>query len=225
MMGAGLLLFAITTTSFVAAAVLSVSAAVIMRILDGSWITTLRLLRLLRWFVLPILLLHLLFTPGQLLMPGWPLPVSREGLMQGLWLSLHLITIYAVAILMFRLLKQHEWLGLLMRLPRGGELLLIRALMLISMKKQITELLLHLRQQYRLRRNWKQLPLLFMALFKRALTDAGMHAQALWLRWPQQPSIALSMADGPCCITPSAMLLSLLWAVCGGVGLLSPWLI
>jgi len=138
--------------------------------------------------------------------------------------SLHLVAIYAMAMLMFRLLKQHEWLGLLMRLPRCGELLLIRALMLVSMKKQMTELLLHLRHQYRLRRNWKQLPLLFMALFTRALADAGMHAQALWLRWPQQPSIALAVTDKPHGITGLTRLFSLLWAGCGGAGLLLPWL-
>jgi len=59
-LGAGLLLFTITTDSFITAAALSVLAAMIMRMLDGSWITTLRLLRLLRWFVIPILLLHML---------------------------------------------------------------------------------------------------------------------------------------------------------------------
>jgi len=96
--------------------------------------------------------------------------------------------------------------------------------MLISMQKQMTELLLHLRQQYRLRRNWRQLPLLFMALFKRALTDAGMHAQSLWLRWPQRPSVAASVAREPRPATCSAILFSLLWSVCGGVGLLSSWL-
>ncbi len=223
MMGGGLMLFAISTRSFMLATGLCITAAAMMRMLDGNWLTTLRLLRLLRWFVIPILLLHLLFTPGQLLLPGWSLPVSREGLRQGAWLSLHLVAIYAVAMLMFRLLRRHEWLGLLKHLPKCGESLLIRALMLMSMKKQMAALLSLLRQQYRLRSSRKQLPLLLMAAFRCALADATAHAQALWLRWPQQPFRMLVAADESCDSGLFAMSLSLLMAVCGSAGLLSPW--
>jgi len=224
MLGAGLLLLAITSHSFAVASLLVALAGIIIRILDDNWITTLRLLRLLRWFVIPILLLHLLFTPGQLLMPGWPIPVSREGLIQGLWLSLHLAAIYSVAMLMFRLLRQYEWLALLILLPTCGERLLIQALMLISMKKQMTELLLHLQQRYRLRHDWKKLPLLFMAAFSRSLADAKAHAQALWLRWPQHPSsIFATIGEKNSAPVLYRWLLSTLWAVCGGAGLLFPW--
>jgi len=223
-LGSGLLLFAISNISFGVAMVLMAAAAMIMRSLDGNWMTTLRLLRLLRWFVIPILLLHVLFTPGQLLWPGLPVSVSREGLMLGLWLSVRLATIYAMAMLMFRLLRQSEWLGLLIRAPKFGEQLMVRALVLMSMKKHMTERLLHLRQQFNLRHDWKKMPLLLMTVFRQTLTDASSYAQMLWLRWPQQVSMLIPVSSAYKAPTKQRYFFSVLWAACGCTGLVTPWL-
>ena len=224
MMGFGLLFLAVSATSLWFALLLAVFAAVIVRLLDGDWRTSFRLLRLLRWFIIPILLLHMLFTPGQLLLPGLPIGVSREGLMRGLWLSVHLASMYAMAILMFRLLSQAEWLRLIMRLPHSGERLMIQAFMMMSMKQQMGTLLLYLRQQLRLRYGWKKLPALLMTAFRHALADASIHAQILWLRWPQYPSVLATVSAENSISTANKRLFSILWASCGGISLLLPWL-
>jgi len=223
-MGFGLLLLTITTTSLWLSLLLAVLAAVIIRLLDGNWRTSLRLLYLLRWFVIPILLLHMFFTPGQLLFPGWPIGVSREGLMQGVRLSLHLSSMYAMAMMMFRLLSHAEWLRLLMRLPWFGERMMVQALMMMSMKQHMAQLLLYLRQQFRLRYDWKKAPLLLMTAFRQALADASTHAQMLWLRWPQQPSMLLSTGIENRISTLHNYLFSTLWATVGCISLLLPWL-
>ncbi len=223
-MGFGLLLLTIMTTSLWLSLLLTVLATVMIRMLDGNWRTSVRLLYLLRWLVIPILLLHILFTPGQLLFPGWPIGVSREGLMQGIRLSLHLSSMYAMAIMMFRLLGHAEWLRLLMQLPWFGERMMVQALMMLSMKQHMGQLLLYLRQQFRLRYDWKKAPLLLMAAFRQALADASTHAQMLWLRWPQQPSMLISTADKKHLPVLPNYLFSTLWAALGCISLLLPWL-
>ncbi|MDQ6979633.1 MAG: hypothetical protein Q9M09_05550 [Mariprofundaceae bacterium] len=70
---------------------------------DGSTLFLLQAWRLLRWLLLPILLLHPLFTPGELLITGWPF--TREGWVQGSWLTLHLTSLYLAAMLLNRLLS------------------------------------------------------------------------------------------------------------------------
>ncbi|MDQ6975505.1 MAG: hypothetical protein Q9M22_02945 [Mariprofundaceae bacterium] len=61
--------------------------------------------RLLRWLLLPIVVLHAVFTPGAFLMPGWPF--TYEGLSRGSWLALHLAALYLSAMLFSRLLSLH----------------------------------------------------------------------------------------------------------------------
>jgi len=224
LLGSGFLFLAITTASIHSGLLVAILALALIRALDGNWRTGFRLLRLLRWFVIPILLLHMLFTPGQLLLPGWPIGVSREGLMQGLWLSIHLTGIYAMAILMFRLLDHAEWLRLLMLLPRFGEPMMVKALMMMSMKQHMARLLSDLRQQFRLRFDWKKLPLVLMAAFSHALTDASTHAQILWLRWPQQSYLPVTLVDGSRATMSHRYLFSTLWATCGAAILVLAWL-
>ena len=196
-----------------------------IRLLDGSWATSLRVLGLLRWFVIPILLLHILFTPGQLLLPGFPVAVSREGLLQGIWLSIHLISIYALAILMFRLLSREEWLRFILLLPGIGERLMVQVLMMISMKNHLTELLSYIRQQYCLRHDWKKTPLLLMSAFKQALIDASAYAQMLWLRWPQQPFMVIPVTGQGTSYNPvHRYLFSTLWVSCACIVFLLLWL-
>lgn len=222
LLGFALLFLSLTTTSIWLCLFLAVISAVMIRLLDGNWATSLRVLGLLRWFVLPILLLHSLFTPGELLLPGFPVSVSREGLVQGIWLSVHLITIYALAMLMFRLLSREEWLRIILLLPRIGERVMVQVLMMISMKNHMAELLSYLRQQYGLRHDWKKIPLLLMSAFRQALVDASAYAQMLWIRWPQLPMLVpvTSQTTNPV----HRYLFSALWASCACMVFLLSWL-
>jgi len=225
LLGSGLLFLTVTNTSISFGLLLAMLASALIRLLDGHWSTTLRLLGLLRWFVLPILLLHMLFTPGQLLFPGWPIGVSREGLVQGTWLSVHLTGIYVMAMLLFRLLEVPEWLRLLALLPRYGERLMVQALMMAPMKKHMGKLLSHLRWQFRLRHDRKKIPMLLMAAFSQTLSDASIQAKILWLRWPQQPSMLAAITDKNRVSGMHRYMFSTLWAACGCAGLLLPWFV
>ncbi|MDQ6982910.1 MAG: hypothetical protein Q9M08_07930 [Mariprofundus sp.] len=197
-----------------------------IRLLDGNWATSLRVLGLLRWFVIPILLLHTLLTPGQLLLPGFPVAVSREGLTQGIWLSIHLISIYALAILMFRLLRREEWLRFILLLPGIGGRVMVQVLMMMSMKKHMAELLSCLRQQYRLRHDWKKTPLLLMSAFKHTLLGASAYAQMLWLRWPQQLPMLVSVAGQSTSYNSvHRYFFSALWVSCACMIFLLLWLL
>jgi len=225
LLGFALLFLSLTTTSIWLCLFLAVISAAMIRLLDGNWTTSLRVLGLLRWFILPILLLHTLFTPGQLLLPGFPIAVSREGLVQGMWLSVHLITIYAMAMLLFRLLSRDEWLRFILLLPGIGERLMVQVLMMVSMKNHMAELLSYLRQQYGLRHDWKKMPLLLMSAFKQALIDASAYAQMLWLRWPQQLSTLVSATSQTIVYTPAQRyFFSALWASCACMVFLLLWL-
>ncbi len=79
-----------------------------------------RAMKLLIWLFVPILLLHALFTPGELIVSGMLLPVSFEGLKMAGWLALHLAAIFFSALLLFRLLTQKEWMRLVTRIPMLG---------------------------------------------------------------------------------------------------------
>jgi len=189
LLGLGLLCLSSMSQSMLLSLFLVLLSMVMLRVLDGHVLTSLRLLGLLRWFVLPIVLLHALFSPGQLLMLAWFIPISREGVVQGVSLSLHLAAVFFVAMLMFRLLKRAEWLRYILLLPYLGQRLLVYAWMMGGMKANITTLLHDLRTQFRWRKDWKRAALLLLSIFRQVLADASEHAAMLWLRWPVLISI------------------------------------
>jgi len=197
-------------------------SASLMRLLDGHWLTSIRLLRLMRWFLVPILVLHALLSPGQLLIPEWFVPISREGLMQGIRLSLHLSAVFFVAMLMFRLLKRAEWLSYILVIPALGQRLAVYVWMMNSMKINITIVLADLRLQFRLRRDLKRCVLLLLAAFQQSLADASDHAAMLWLRWPKQPLFSVIESEGS--TSRHYCIASLILAVLGCAAFLQPWL-
>jgi len=222
--GSGLLFLAIMTHSMLLSLLLLVLSAVLIYILDGHGLTNLRIMRLLHWFIIPIILLHTLFSPGRLLWPDFFIPMSREGLIQGTMLSLHLSVIFFVAILLFRLLKRSEWLRYMIILPCLGKQLVIYVWMMSCMKMNNRSLLGDLRLQFRLRKDMKSVPLLLISAFRQSLNDASEHACTLWLRWPAHMR----------CLSPVSMqqrapevhydAVSLLLASVGFTAFLWPWM-
>jgi len=166
-------------------AVLSLTLSLcLIYLLEDGWLTIIRMLRLLRWFVIPILLLHALLSPGQLVLPGWPLPVTWEGMNQGIWLSVHLSTIFAAALVLSRVLRRSEWMYGIMLLPFAGKQIIVFQMMMSAMKTNITEQLHHLRQQWNLRSDWRMATVFLLSTFRMALSAGREQARALWLRWP-----------------------------------------
>jgi len=184
LLATALLLLAIMTQSIVWYVLLMFASIFMLRLLDGHWLTSIRLMRLMRWFLIPILLLHALLSPGQLLWPELFSFITKEGLMQGLGLSLHLAAVFFVAMLMFRLLRRAEWLYYILLIPYIGQRLAVYVWMMHSMKINIMLLLADLRMQFRLRKDLKYIALLLMSAFQQTLANAGDHAAVLWLRWP-----------------------------------------
>jgi len=64
----------------------------------------------LRWLLIPILVFHIFFTPGEIVWVGLALPISYEGLTLGLHLSLKLYEMFMCALLLGRLLPMRLWL-------------------------------------------------------------------------------------------------------------------
>ncbi|OIO73088.1 MAG: hypothetical protein CO187_00670 [Zetaproteobacteria bacterium CG_4_9_14_3_um_filter_53_7] len=210
-----LLLLSITSHLVVLNLCLIVVATLLIRGLDGHWQKLVHMLRLLRWFVFPILLLHLMFSPGQLMFPDYGLPLTWQGLQQGGWLSLHLVCIFMVAMLMFRALNNSEWNRLLLTLPFAGKHLAVYLFMLAPMRQRISHDLHILKQQWTLRRDWSKFPLLILTAFRLALTSAADQVQLLWLRWPQflhhkpavcsETDVAARIAINTCCLVVALM--------------------
>jgi len=192
-----------------------------IRILEGEWLTVVRLLRLLRWFVLPIFLLHSLLSPGQLIFAG--LPMTWEGVNQGMWLSVHLGSIFAAALLLSRLLQRSEWLQAIMLLPFAGKRIIVFLMMMTAMQIHITDQLRHLKQQWNLRSDWQMTAVFLLASFRMALAVGREQARMLWLRWPETGS-GMHMNMAACEQNTSyRWTLSLVWLCAGFVGIVVAW--
>ena len=99
-------------------------SVLLLRFRHSTWQPIFRAARLLLWLLIPIFILHLMFTPGQLIWPGSVLPFSREGLFEGAWLALHLCTLFYAAMLLSGSLSSEEWALYCLRLPWIGPKLL-----------------------------------------------------------------------------------------------------
>jgi len=179
-----LLMLASTTTSTAYGLIVLLIACLSVRAIDKQWDRVGRSFGLLRWFIIPILLLHLCFSPGQLMLPGWALPFTWEGLQLGLQLSVHLAALFFAAIVMFLALRRSEWIQLLLLLPFFSSSAITYLVMMTPLRSSVGELLQAFRSRWQLRRSWQQLPVMLVSTFSTALALAEVQSQQLWLRWP-----------------------------------------
>ncbi|MDQ6954436.1 MAG: hypothetical protein Q9M20_03230 [Mariprofundaceae bacterium] len=75
-----------------------------------AWQHWVRSWRILRWLLIPIIVLHGLFTPGEIIWVNFTVPISYEGLSLGLHLSLQLSEMFVGALLLGYLLPMKVWL-------------------------------------------------------------------------------------------------------------------
>lgn len=166
--------------------------------------------RLLRWLIIPILLLHMLLTPGAIVAPSLPLPISREGLWQGLWLSLHLAEMFVAAMALSRLLSWREWLKWLGSWPLLGGRLETDARLFLLMQRDAR--LLIERQRRRWREHRLDLILLARLLAETLMQMLGrseLQAERLWRNWHSRRLQALFVGNGTDCKQGP-----LTWTVC-----------
>lgn len=220
LLGLALLSLATATPSPVYGFILILIAALFVRVIENSWSRVVRSIGLLRWFIIPILLLHLLFSPGQLLLPGWPLPFTWEGLQLGLHLSVHLAAIFFAAITLFLCLTRNEWTQALLLMPFSSRAVTTYVIMIAPLRHSVGGLLHSLRLQWNLRSSWQQSPQMLVSAFTAALAVAEVQSQQLWLRWPASEVTGL---DSPSQATPLWQVASLLSAMIGLLGLGVAW--
>jgi len=217
--GIGFLVLASACSDSERSLLLSVLSIVMIRYIDGNWLTIHRLAGLLIWFFVPILLLHAFFSPGQLLFPGGWLSVTVEGLQRGIQLCSHLMAVFLAAMLMFRLLKYGEWLAAVAGLPYVGRRLLPLLWMIVPMRTIVLCRLRDIKQQYQLRNDWRLLPQLLLSACSQVLLMSAQVASALWLRWPAEPVIARQSYM----LKNNSMALDALLMVAGTAALLLVW--
>ncbi|MBL1351906.1 MAG: hypothetical protein COA61_001005 [Zetaproteobacteria bacterium] len=74
--------------------------------------------QLLRWILIPTVVLHAIFTPGALIFPQFFIPISQEGLQLGGSLALHWAAIFTLAMLLGRLFPIERWIEGVSHYPR-----------------------------------------------------------------------------------------------------------
>jgi len=155
---------------------------------DGGLAVLAQAWRLLRWLLLPIVLLHAFFTPGAALFPDWPL--TQEGMQKGGWLALHLSGLYLAAMLFSRLLSLH----LLMRLasfnPHSKRLMPIYIRLLPPIMQGIqTEVQQHAKQWRAQGHSLRQLPAVLHQLVANMEQQSRLIAQHVAAAWSSTPMI------------------------------------
>ena len=178
----------------------------------------LRALALLRWLVIPIILLHALFTPGALIMAGMAWPVSVEGLQAGGWFSLHLIVIFFAAMLFSQLLTQREWVNSALKFPMIGEALLPYHLLMSRCWHRIRSMLGDEYVAWQQERQGVRTLLPHLSgMPVRALTQSRKVAGEIWNDWDQQVLELLQEKGRPTIsimATVSALFLAILmWSI------------
>ncbi|MDQ6962578.1 MAG: hypothetical protein Q9M28_08635 [Mariprofundaceae bacterium] len=179
----------------------------LLRIRSGSWQLIIRSWLLLRWFILPVLVLHLFFTPGEFLFAGGP---TKEGLHAAIWYSLHLFILFLSGLLLSRSLSFKEWSAVCACSPFIGKTLHLLLSLMWPMYHDFKQRMQLYYQQWLLRKRWRQLPTLLLAILIQMLHQGQVHAGHVWLRWDGQvrwPSMILNGYAIQC------ILFSFLWCV------------
>ncbi len=142
-----------------------------------------RLWRMLRWLIIPTVVLQLIFTPGVYIFPQLPWSPSYEGLEHSLRLSLHLIAWFVAAWLLVSLVMLREWWGLLNRIPLVGSLWADSLRRIPSMLQTLNIRLLFLRYRWRLEGGrWRDVPSLATAVVGQVLAQGDLRAELHWLQ-------------------------------------------
>jgi len=164
------------------------ASVLLLRCKKPTWRPVFRAARLLLWLLIPILLLHLLFTPGQLIWPGSSLPFSREGLFEGVWLALHLCTLFFSAMLLSASLSSHEWAWYCLRLPWVGASLFPYVKLATPIRALASRGLADARRELRLAGGLRDMPQVLVALTGLIVElwhASATEAEAVWQSWDE----------------------------------------
>lgn len=142
--------------------------------------------QMLRWLLIPTLVLHAIFTPGALIFPHFFMPISYEGLALGASLAWHWASVFTLAMVLGYLFPAQHWLNAMVRFPRLYKLLYPYLHLFSRMNLLIRALL---RRHYR---KWKkdahkitQFPHYMLSLLQRMQYYSKRSALYLWIHWEQ----------------------------------------
>ncbi len=190
---------------------------------DGSK-RILRALLLLRWLVIPIILLHALFTPGALIVSGLIWPISVEGIQSGLWFSFHLVVIFFAAMFFSIVLTRKEWIEAILKLPMAGHRILPYAMLLDQCWRQVQLMLSAEFSGYRNgRKGLRHLIWRLGSLPSGALKASREVAREVSVNWDQSVEgivagrPALAVSSGATVLALSSALLMWLAVIYGGI--------
>ena len=196
-----LLLAVAGATTWAELCALLVLAMLVVRMQYGSRSVLLRAGRLLLWLVIPIIILHSIYTPGRLLWPESGVPVSREGVLAGCWLALRLAALFGAAMALSRALTHREWLNRAAGMPLIGRHLAIY----IRLAGPLRALVMRQLGACRIR-PLTRLPETVAALIAGIWIGAGEMAGDVWREWehsaeaekarPAKRGIAVSVVCG-----------------------------
>lgn len=184
-----------------------------LRLLTGSYAIHLQAWRLLRWLIVPIFILHLLFTPGTLVFPGSGIPLSVEGVNEALWLSLRLALLFYAALLLSRALSVREWIGFISAIPVIGPRMRSYLYLFIPMYHAMSELTRRYRDMWLLRGRKRALGVLLAAMLQEVMGVGRQLAENLWLRWDGDVRRFDMSVDGRAvaCIGAGGLCVALAW--------------
>ncbi|MDX8413207.1 MAG: hypothetical protein R8J85_03895 [Mariprofundales bacterium] len=179
--GVGLLLSAITASNYTQAVVTLLIATLTTMALNQLALLW-RALRYLRWLLLPVIVLHLTFTPGMLLAPDLPWSPTQEGANAAMWQSLRLINWFLSGWLLAYLLSHQEWQQLFAHLPKVGQSWSALLIALPPMVQRCQQSLTEICWRWRLERGgWRDIPPLATAMVVMVLAQGSAQAEAHWL--------------------------------------------
>jgi len=199
--GFSLLLSAIFVSGYTHALITLLIATMTMVVLKQPSLLW-RAFRYLRWLLLPVILLHLVFSPGMLLAPSLPWSPSREGVDVALWQSLRLINWFLSGWLLAYLLSHHEWQYLLTRLPKVGHHWTTLLIALPPMLHRSQQMLMQMRWRWRMERGkWRDIPSVATSMVVMVLAQGTSQAEAHWLSHqsstPTRPQTTALVVDHP----------------------------
>lgn len=160
--------------------------------LEQSTLSIRKSLKILGWLAVPILLLHALFTPGELLTSAMAIPVSIEGLRAGFWFTLHLAVLFFSAVLFSKLLTYREWLYALLHIPVAGRCLAPYVLLLEGLREEVGSLLRFEVAEWRKQgMGIKNFARKMGLILVQGLQQSRLYARRLWHDWDQQVAVML----------------------------------
>ncbi|MDQ6964015.1 MAG: hypothetical protein Q9M13_03745 [Mariprofundales bacterium] len=171
-------IFATTHSQALLTLLIAVVTAPLLKDLSKLW----RAMRHLRWLLMPIVLLHLLFTPGMLLLPSAVWSPTVEGVDAAIWLSLRLINWFIAGWIAAHLVSYQEWQQLLTRLPRGGGQWGSILISLPPMLHRCRQIMMQMRWRWQLEGGgWRDIAPLASTMVAVMLAQGALQAEAYWL--------------------------------------------